>query len=289
MDDFVELSAEAQGDIIGSGNEAVTLSLTIGGTDNISRVVNVTKSTYSLQTVLDASVMDTMGVMTGYLNFYQFLDTSSQELRQAFETFETAGISELVLDLRFNGGGRIAIANELASYIIGPNHSGNVFTHFAFNDRYSDQNQSLNFFSMDNSLELDRVFVLQSNNTCSASELVINGLRPFVDVITVGSRTCGKPYATSPSIACGKVSNVLEIELLNAAGVGGYYDGISADCPATEDLSVALGSTAEPLLAAALSYIETGTCAPAPRHRRSEAYRLSSQFRPGWQGGSTRW
>jgi len=251
------------------------------------RQVSVTKATYTLQTVLDTDILQANGTSVGYLHLSKFLATSSEELAQAFSTLASDGVSELVLDLRFNSGGRISVANELASRIAGIGHDGDVFTTFAFNDKYSAYNTSLLFETMADSLELNRVFVLQSEVTCSASELVVNSLRPFMEVITIGQTSCGKPYATSPSYGCGKVANALEIELLNAAGAGGYYDGIAADCPVPEDVSKPLGDQTEPLLSAALDYIATGSCAISPRSRSGNAVELTNTFKPVWHGGNT--
>lgn len=290
--DFDQLSRTERQNILGTSDEIKSLELTILANDGTAdgttqRQVNITKSTYGLQTVLDSRVIEQRGVMVGYLHFYQFVNTSSQELKQAFSRFKAEGVSELVIDLRFNGGGRIVIANELASYVLGRSAQNNVFTTFAYNDKYQSQNQSLYFQELQDSLGLNRVFVLQSSNTCSASELVVNSLRPFIDVITVGSTSCGKPYATSPNTACGKVANVLEIELLNASGTGGYFEGIAADCSAAEDVRRPLGDESEPLLATALNYIDTGSCSLLAGRLRTQTHQLTTDLKHQWQGGNS--
>jgi len=286
-DEFTQQTQEQINDILGTGEQSRTLTLRVADSNQQERQVSVTKATYTLQTVLDTDILQANGTSVGYLHLSKFLATSSEELAQAFSTLASDGVSELVLDLRFNSGGRISVANELASRIAGIGHDGDVFTTFAFNDKYSAYNTSLLFETMADSLELNRVFVLQSEVTCSASELVVNSLRPFMEVITIGQTSCGKPYATSPSYGCGKVANALEIELLNAAGAGGYYDGIAADCPVPEDVSKPLGDQTEPLLSAALDYIATGSCAISPRSRSGNAVELTNTFKPVWHGGNT--
>lgn len=287
MDDFSQLSSQARQDIIGTGNDVRTITLTIASAGSANREVTVTRAVFSLQTVLDAQVIQRNGANVGYLHFYQFINNSSAELEQAFATFNAADVSELVIDLRFNGGGRIAIANELASYVVGDGHTNDVFTTFAYNDKYQDRNVSVYFQQMLDSLSLGRVFVLQSENTCSASELVVNSLRPFIEVVTVGSTSCGKPYATSPNIACGKVVNALEIDLLNASGTGGYFDGIAADCPVSENVRLPLGDASEPLLGTALNYIDTGSCGFMARQLGSDGHSLTVEFKDDWQGGNS--
>jgi len=291
---FVDLTSEEQADILGEGDEVKTLELVIAPFNSLQqeaanaqndavRQVSVTKATYALQTVLDTKVTDNNGQKTGYLSFYQFVNTSSDELAAAFADFKSAGISELILDLRFNGGGRISVANELASYILGNGHSSDVFTTFAYNDKYEFRNLSIPFRDTLQGLSLNRLFVLQSANTCSASELVVNSLRPFIEVITVGSTSCGKPYATSPNISCGKVSNVLEINLLNAANTGDYFDGIAADCPVQENVQSVLGETSDPLFSTALEYINTGNCSSLAARSLHPGYRLSPTLKQPWQ------
>ena len=287
IDDFSALTSAEQNEILGVGDDIRTIDLVVADSAQQSRQVAVTKAIYDLQTVLDTRVINSDSGDVGYLNFYQFIAKSSAELEEAFATLKTAGITELVLDLRFNSGGRISVANELSSYIVGANHDDDVFTTYAFNDKYSADNLSQNFEQLSNSLTLNRVFVLQSDNTCSASELVINSLRPFMEVITVGETSCGKPYATSPNVGCGKVVNALQIDLLNANGVGGYFDGIEADCPVQADVRVALGNINEPLLSAALHYINVGSCAVTARSNRHTGHRLTREFKPEWQGGNT--
>ena len=284
---FANLTADEQNDILGVGSDIRTLELTVGNSEGQQRQVSVTKAAYELQTVLEAKVLPTDANDVGYLSFYQFLNTSTAELEEAFSLFSEANVDELVIDLRFNTGGRISVANELASYVLGEGHQNDAFTTYAFNDKYENENFSLPFQNLPNALSLNRVFVLQSASTCSASELVINSLRPFIDVVTVGDTTCGKPYATSPNIACGKVVNALELDLVNANGVGGYFDGITADCPVSEDLQEALGSESEPLLQTALDYINTGSCDLLASRSRQHTQRLTREWLPDWQGGNS--
>lgn len=286
LNEFLDQSASEINDVLGTGDEVRTLDLSIGNQNGESREVTVTKATYSLQTVLDSNVIVRDGVSIAYLSFYQFINNSSEELKDAFELFAQAGVSELVLDLRFNSGGRINVAAELASYMVGDNHQNDVFTTFAFNQKYDDKNVSWNFQNMNDALSLNRIFVLQSGSTCSASELVVNSLRPYMEVITVGDTSCGKPYATMPNTACSKVINALEIELVNADGVGDYYDGISADCSVAEDLSYALGNESEPLLSTALDYLTQGGCNLTAKRSNPSELKLIPLFRQGIIGGN---
>lgn len=271
MIEFLSLSTAEKDAALGVGDERVTTEFTIGQSASAPIDVVVTKSNYVLDTVLDTRIIEHETTRFGYLHFYQFVETSKAELQTAFSTLATSNITELVLDLRYNGGGRVSVANELASYIVGNGKTNQPFATYRPNEKYLQNTSGINFINQAQALDLNRVFVLQSADTCSASELVVNGLRPFMDVITVGSTSCGKPYASIPRATCGKVMNALELESINAAGAGGYYDGIPADCPVTENLSQPLGQSSEALLRTALDYATLGTCRIAAGRSRENS------------------
>ena len=288
MIDFLQLSNAAVDTALGIEDERVTVAFTIGKPVGAPVDVTVTKSSYPLDTVLETQIISHNNAQVGYLHFYQFLDTSAAELQTAFTEFSAANVSEMVLDLRYNGGGRVFIANELASYLVGNGKTDQPFVTYRPNDKYAENAASLNFTNQAQALNLNRVFVLQSADTCSASELVVNGLRPFMDVITVGSSSCGKPYASIPQATCGKVMNALELEGINANGVGGYYNGITADCPVTENISQALGNPAEALLKTALDFTTLGSCNTiAARSTGQQNLPLPTQLQaPGFPGST---
>ena len=249
----------------------VTPTFTIRGNNGLQRDINVTKTDFKLDTVLQHSVIDTPSARVGYVAFTAFLETSNAELDTAFQTFSEAGITELVLDLRYNGGGRISVANNLASKILGSAYQGRVFADIAFNDKYAENNQSYQFNNQTDALNLSRVFVLTTSSTCSASEMVVNGLRPFVDVVTVGSTTCGKPYGSAPDEACGKAMNALRIKFVNASGEGDYYEGLPGTCAASDDVDKPLGDSSEAMLATALDYLGSGSCTVQATTSRSRS------------------
>lgn len=258
--DSPQLTAEFLDSALGTGDTVVTTTFSVESVSGQSRDVTVTKTMFDVDTVLQTDVRQVGSATVGYLHFYSFLETSTDDLNTAFGTFKEADINELVLDLRYNGGGRISVANELASKIVGASALGSDFTYFSFNRKYSSNNQGFEFIEDLNALGLNRVFVLTTDDTCSASELVINGLRPFIEVITVGDTSCGKPYGTSARTRCGKVMHALEVEFVNNSRVGGYFAGISADCPAIDNVFQMPGDKSENLMASALSYIEYGSC-----------------------------
>lgn len=248
-------------DAFGESDEAIDITFTLVKRDSGAEVdITVTKALYDVQTVLDTNIVEHNDHRVGYLSFLSFLETSEAELDDAFATLKEENVDELVLDLRHNGGGRISVAEAMGSLIAGSFVEDTSFTRFAFNDQYSHKDSSVTFQARSNALDLDRVYVLTSPATCSASEMVINSLAPFIDVVTIGGSTCGKPYGTISRDECGKSINILEVEFLNAANVGGYYDGISADCPIAEDFSQPQGVVSENLFSAALYHLDTAQC-----------------------------
>jgi hypothetical protein len=201
-----------------------------------------------------------------------------------------------VLDVRYNGGGFLVIASQLAYMIAGPARATGTFEDIRFNAKHPSTNpvtgqplQPLPFANVSvglsapagqplPTLDLPRVFVLTGSNTCSASESIINSLRGVgVEVIQIGSRTCGKPYGFYPEDNCGTTYFTIQFQGVNALGFGDYSDGFSPQnsvgtqttpipgCSVADDFAHALGDTTESRLAAALAYRDFGAAScPAP-------------------------
>ena len=256
----LDMSSEQWDEFLGTGEEIKSPVFTILNPQGEQRNLTVTRSEFNLDTVLDAQVLANGPSNVAYLAFTQFLETSNQELEQAFSLFREQNANELILDLRYNSGGRISVANNLASKIAGSAYAGQNFAEISFNDKFSEDNIPYALTAASNSLGLDRVVVLSSASTCSASEMIINGLKPFIDVVQLGGTSCGKPYGSAPDQACGKQMNALQFSFVNANGVGDYYEGIAADCAAVDTTDFELGDSQEGMLRAGLDYISSGTC-----------------------------
>ena len=220
------------------------------------------------------------GTGTGYLAYNSFATPVGEvQLADAFRRFAAAGVTDLVVDLRYNGGGFVHIAAQLGYMVAGQaQSSGKVFETFAFNDKRSAENTNIGFvntvtrlFGNDarageplSALNLRRVAVLTSGSTCSASESFISALRGIdIDVVLVGGTTCGKPYGFTQADNCTLAYFGLEFEGRNNKGVVTPVTGIPATCAAADDLDHALGDPAEQMLATALGYQLTGSC-PVP-------------------------
>lgn len=230
--------------------------------------------------VQNTRVIDTTDGRVGYLTFGSHIAAAEAQLIAAVTTLRDAGVTDLVLDMRYNGGGLLSVASELAYMIAGPDATaGKTFEQTLPNDK-SRQSLPIPFIAKTlrgqvlPALNLKRVFVLAGPGTCSASESVINSLRGIdVDVHLIGGTTCGKPYAFLPTSNCGTTYFAIQFQGINAKGYGDYSDGFAPTCTVADDLAHPVGSPGEALLAAALQYRTGGVC-PAPSAAARSAARM---------------
>lgn len=235
----------------------------------VQHTVTLAKAVITIPTVPVTKVIDSGGHKVGYIVFSNFVQPSFTSLQQAFSNLQAQGVDRLVVDLRYNGGGLLSVAQYLASLIGGNQTAGQVFGNLTYNDKHSDWNQTMNFQSPAAALGINQVVFITTGGTASASELVINSLKPFIGVTIVGSTTYGKPVGFNGQNFCTDVLYPVTFSMTNAAGAGDYFAGFPPDCPAVDDLAHGLGDTAEGSLAAALQYINNGTC---PVVRSSQGY-----------------
>lgn len=219
---------------------------------------SISKSTIGINSVLYKNVYDIDGVKVGYLVFNNFLNTSLPELQDAFSYFKQEGIRELILDLRYNGGGRVSMAEYIASNVIGNRGNGHDFIQYIFNQDKLDNNEAVQFETPEHPLELNRLITITSGNTASASELVINGLKPFMDVVLIGNDTYGKPVGSFPIRHDGYAISPISFKIANENGEGEYFDGLKANAYIEDDLAHDFGSSEEARLKEALYFIRNG-------------------------------
>ena len=241
------------------------------------RTVTMNAAALSPSTVQNVKTLPAPNQSVGYMQFNDHLATSEAQLVDAINQLKTAAVTDLVLDLRYNGGGYLDIAAELAYMIGGAATSGKVFEQQIFNDKNPFQLTAAQTitpfpttalgFSLTSgtplpTLNLSRVFVLVGAGTCSASESIVNGLRGAGVVVNlIGATTCGKPYGFYPQDNCGTTYFSIQFSGVNALGQGDYADGFAPTCAASDDFAHALGDPSEGRLAAALSYRTNGVCA----------------------------
>lgn len=248
----------------------VVRTFTVRDAANAQRTFQAVSANFALSPVLATNTfaVSTPGgtVTAGYLMFQEFINAGAAPLKAAFDGFRAAGATELIVDLRYNGGGSLTVSRNLASLVGGAGLDGLTFAQIRFNARHAAENFTYAFSSASAPTVplagLTRVFVLTSPSTASASEVFINALKPFMTVVQIGGTTYGKPYGFQPREACGTTYSAVNFDTVNAAGVGGFSGGLTATCSVADDLGRQLGDAAEGRTAAALGYIQTGGCPP---------------------------
>jgi len=248
------------------------------------REAHIVKRLVTIPTVSLTKVYNVGGRRIGYIFFRNFVQPSYEALDTAFAELATAGLDDLVLDLRYNGGGLVSVAQHLASYIGGKRTDGLVFAEYFHNDRNTFRNHIIRFEPKPQALTLDRLIVVTTGGSASASELVINALRPFIPVVVIGSRTYGKPVGQYGIEFCDKLFAVVSFALRNANGQGDFFDGFPPDCAAPDDADHQLGDPTEGSLKEALTFATTNACSARPLTPQTKA---AIQLRPpraiGWQ------
>jgi carboxyl-terminal processing protease len=275
-----------------------TVSFTLRNLQGIERTVQLTSANITLTPVQNIKVMDTPAGRLGYLQFNSHIRPAQEPLIDAVQYFVDENVTQWVVDLRYNGGGLLAMASQLAYMVAGgAQTSGLIFDEMQFNAKHPNTNpvtgRTLSPTPFYNrkidysngiltsqalpSLNLTRVYVLTTEATCSASEAFINGLRGVdVQVVMIGGKTCGKPYGFYPQDNCGTTYFTIQFQGLNQKGFGGYSDGFiptssplfAADvlgCTVADDFSHPLGDTKEAMLAAAINHMQDATCPPVTK------------------------
>jgi carboxyl-terminal processing protease len=268
----------------GPATEGVVVDIQFEQRDGRRGAATMRKRPVTIPTVSLTRVFDVDGRRTGYVFFRNFVRPSVAALDEAFASLREAGVTELVLDLRYNGGGLVDVAVHLASLIGGTPTQNQVFAEYRHNDRNRRRDETLRFAAPEQALGLARVIVIATQASASASELVINGLRPFVPVVVVGDRTYGKPVGQYVLPFCDKVLAPVSFSMVNANGEGDYFGGLPAACPAADDVDHDLGEADEASLAEALQYVRTGACSASAMAFRGLRTRAASPRAAGWSG-----
>ncbi|MFC4212692.1 S41 family peptidase [Pedobacter lithocola] len=286
-----------------------SVSLTFTDLAGVSKSVTVTRATYTVNPILYTGVYTAGTKKVGYIVFNSFTNNASAAINTAFSNFASQGVTELIVDLRYNGGGYVSTATQIINILTPAAQNGNVmyttyyntflqnltatqrkasilaqqpltddqgklqtftsgvngkYATYADLDYSSTSSDNIEKFAKSGTLNLSRVYFIVTGATASASELTVNSLRPVMDVKLIGTKTYGKPVGFFP-IKIDKVDMYIpEFETKNQSGTGGYYDGLTVDKEALEDLTKAWGDETETLLAYALLYARNGNFITTP-------------------------
>jgi carboxyl-terminal processing protease len=250
------------GEIYGPNEPGVEVDLEVSG-GNETREIRLVKDWVDIVTVPQVEFLEVDGKRVGYLVFSSFLEPALVELNDAFGEFVDADIRDVIVDVRYNGGGLVRVARHLINLLAGAQADGKVSYRVEYNDALSDENDVRRLSASESSIvNLETVTFITTRSSVSATELVINALRPHVDVRVVGTRTGGKPVGSRHFTFCEQVLAPITFQIVNSEGFGDYFEGIDPDCSAGDGLSQPLGDPAEDGLAEALHLLQTGTCSP---------------------------
>jgi carboxyl-terminal processing protease len=295
-------------DILASqGADGVTNALgpSTAGTTRVLRItdaggtrdITVTKADFNitpLSSRYGVRVIDNGGGQrVGYINMRTFISTADTQLRNAFNDFRAQGITNFVIDFRYNGGGLVSTA-ELMGDLLGGNRSTNdIFSITRYRTSKSSNNETRRFRPQSQSVSPVKIAFISTNATASASELVMNSFIPHlgVNAALVGGNTFGKPVGqiALDQAACDDRIRVVAFAKDNAAGQGDYYSGLASSmrttCAAADDITRPLGDAQEASLRTALDFIAGRSCTSVaaaqakqtPQQRAAKEVMLSPQ------------
>ena len=252
----------AYSSVIGPGQAGITNTFLFQKPDGAEVTISSTKSSFTINSVLLFDTLHLSSGVTGHLVFESFIQPSSQELTTAFEFFKTSNVKDLILDLRYNSGGYLYVAQELASYIVGnePATAQETFAKLQYNNKNLKYNTPFPFKSMLYHLNLQRLAVITTRLTASASEAVLNGLTPYMDVITVGDTTNGKPVGMNGWDVGEKYFFwPVTFKIVNKNNEGEYFDGIIPSKLLPDDIAHDFDDRNEMCLKEAIHYLTTGS------------------------------
>ncbi|WP_414711382.1 S41 family peptidase [Sphingomonas sp. UBA978] len=252
-----------------------------------TRTVSVAKTDFTLTPVSSrygVQVIADGGQRYGYVNLRTFIDTADPALRSAFAQFRAQGITNIIVDLRYNGGGLVRTA-ELMSNLLGANrNTSEVMSYTTFRSEKSAENSTTFFAPQPQSVAPTRVAFIGTGGTASASEFVINAFIPYLhaNAALIGTNTYGKPVGqiALDRAACDDRLRVIAFALQNAARQGAYYDGLAntveASCRAADDLAYPMGDPREASTRSALDFLQGKSCTRIGASASAEARALSA-------------
>jgi carboxyl-terminal processing protease len=283
--------------ITAEGTAGVTAALgpTTAGVTRTLRITNasgtkdvtVTKADYSLSPVSSrygAQIIDDAGKRVGYLNLRTFISSADPQLRTAFNDFRAAGITEFIIDFRYNGGGLVSTADLMGDLLGGNRSTFDVFSQTTFRPEKSSRNSTKRFSPLSQSVSPTKIAFIGTGATASASELLINSFIPYLgpNVALIGANTFGKPVGqiALDRAACDDRLRAVAFSLRNSANSDAYFDGlataVTVSCAATDDVTKPLGDAQEASVRKALDFLAGRSCTPINAGQASLSLRDST-------------
>ncbi|MEM1009988.1 MAG: S41 family peptidase, partial [Myxococcota bacterium] len=243
------------------------------------------KGEIRVSSVFFSKIFEREGKRIGYVVFNQFIAPSLDELKAVAERFSAQAVDDMILDLRYNGGGRVDVAVFLASMLLGAEVKDKRFLLSRHHKDFASWNQDISFQEdVPHRLDLKRLTVITSGATASASEVLINGLRSYIPVTVVGKSTHGKPVGMYIYAFFSKILAPVSFQLVNDNGQGDFFDGIPADRVSFDDVRYRFGDVRESAFKEAMRVVLDKPMAQALRVQRRANQRLPQQGVHPWIG-----
>lgn len=271
---------------LGASDPGISNSFTFKLPDGTTTTRTNIKAEYQSNSVLAQKVFEVGGKKVGYWAYQSFKATAglsptrSAEVTSSMEFFQSQGIKDLIIDLRYNGGGSVAVAEQISNYLIQSSNSGKLMYTNKLNATKTSQNTFKNFSKI-GTLELSRIVFITSRGSASASELIINNLDPYLDVVLIGDNTFGKPVGSFPLSSYNRVLKDNNVELVpitfataNAEGKAEYFEGFPANFNVGDSPQFGWADPKDLRLAAALQFVENGSISGRI---------MNSYYKPKWE------
>ncbi len=271
---------------LGGPDPGISNSFTFKLPDGTTTTRTNVKAEYQSNSVLHREIIDLGAKKVGYWVYQSFKataglsPTSSNEVKNTMEFFQTSGINELIIDLRYNGGGSVAVAEQIMNYLIQAGNGDKLMYTNKLNSLKTSLQNSVNFKKI-GSINLNRIIFITSRGSASASELVINSLDPYMDLVLIGDNTFGKPVGSFPLSRYNRTLVENNVELVpitfataNSEGKAEYFDGFPANFQVGDSPQFNWGDRKDLRFAAALNFIQNGTISG----RLANTY-----FKPKWE------
>jgi hypothetical protein len=272
---------------LGPAEIGYEFALTFAQPDGSVVTATLVKDVVTIPPVTATRIFEVNGVTTGYLVFRNFVEPGVAALDAAFAEFRDAGVTQLIVDVRYNGGGLVSVLEHFADLLGSRIAPSAAFASYVYNDKNENRNRTF-FFAGDapaGALDLDKLVFITTGSTASASEMLVNGMPPYVTTAVVGQASFGKPVGQLGFRICENILRPVSFATVNALGEGDYFDGIPVDCPAADSIEAGFGEAGEESFDAATFWLQFGFC-PQPSGSakpRLQALEAEEREKPRWQ------
>ena len=247
--------------LLGESYTSVVNTIDFIDNSGISQTLTLRKQEININPVLYSKIIQTGGKKIGYIVFQDFINAADDKLDSVFSVFKGENIDDLIFDMRYNGGGSVDVALYLASWLKGNVDANHTLINIKHNNKLQQYDTTLTIPYNNESLDLNRITFIGTDATASASELIINGMKPYMNVELVGSPTDGKPVGmyVLEYQRYGWAAFPVSFKYTNAQNEGDFYDGLQPDILVNDDVTHDFGDPNEGMLKAALDYVVFGT------------------------------